>query len=169
MPSIVNPNNEEEDKGQDSVVDDEMLVDDTEESDIDLSGADAQIIWPEDLPPETALFDGGPTAGEVVEWKQEYGHVYVTEISFDEYVIWRTIDRGEYRNLVRTINNIMESGKVSEVELNMYNEELICKMGILYPQLSDEDFDKQLAGMPSIISQQILEQSGFRPIDTRGL
>jgi hypothetical protein len=135
----------------------------------DFTGADADIIMPEDLDPDMVLFEGGPTAGEIVNWKQHHKRVYITEISFDEYVIWRTINRGEYKNLVKTINQIMESGQVSEVELNMYNEEAICKLCVLFPILDNDAWDNQLAGMPSIISQQILEQSGFRPIDTRGL
>ena len=132
-------------------------------------GDENQVIMPEDLDPDTVLFEGGPTAGDIVEWKKLFKRVYITEISFDEYVVWRTINRGEYKELVKKINLIMESGQVPEVEVNMYNEEAICQMCILFPKMTDEEFDDQLAGMPSIISQQILEQSGFRPIDTRGL
>lgn len=163
MPSIVNPDEEVK------IVQDEVTTESEDQEVPDFAGADADVIYPESLAPETILFEGGPTAGDIVEWKKEYKNVYITEISFDDYVIWRTINRREYKELVRKINQIMESSQVSEVELNMYNEEAICQMCILFPELTDGEFDNQLAGMPSIISQQILEQSGFRPIDTRSL
>jgi len=125
------------------------------------------IVMPEDLPPETPLFEGGPTAGDIIEWKKEFGDVYVTEISFENYVVWRTINRGEYKKLVKQVNDMVESAKYSEVDINMYNEEAICSNCILFPVL--DSFEKELAGMPAVISQQILESSGFKPWDTRGL
>lgn len=167
MPSIVKPETEQPKEEVNLKLKEEEVVE-VEEAP-DFAGAEADVLYPEDLAPETILFEGGPTAGDIVEWKKQYGRVYITEISFDEYIIWRTINRREYKELVRSINHLMENSQVSEVELNMYNEEAICQMCILFPALTDEEFDNQLAGMPAIISQQILEQSGFRPIDTRGL
>lgn len=158
MPSIVKTDEEE-------ITEDPQV----EEALVDIEGTDAKVIYPEDLEPDTILFEGGPTAGDIVEWKKAFGRVYLTEISFDEYIIWRTINRREYRELVKKINLVMETTGMHEVELNMYNEEVICQLCILFPVMDEEEFETQLAGMPAIISQQILEQSGFRPIDTRGL
>lgn len=165
MPSIVKQDekeNVEVDVDQDDQQPEVANVD-------DVVDAETGFITPEDLPEDTVLFEGGPTMGQIVEWKKEYGGVYVTEISFDKYVVWRNINRREYKHLVRTINDMMESGKYSEVEINMYNEEATCDIGILAPKYSAEEFETELAGLPSIISQQILQESGFTPKDTRQL
>jgi hypothetical protein len=150
------------------VVEDEVDTED-EVFEEDDSVPENPVIMPEDLPEDAIIFEGGPTAGQIVEWKKEYGDVYITEISYDRYVVWRTIYRGEYKNLVQQINQMMDSGKFNEIEINMFNEETICGLCVLFPQYTQEELDKELAGMPSIISQMILENSGFRPIDTRQL
>lgn len=157
-----------------SIINDDELT--PEDSEVNVESEDEMIedeaptpILPEDLDPDTPLFEGGPTAGQIVEWKKQYKNVFVTEISYDEYIIWRNIYRGEYRQIVNEISQLVQEGRYSDTEINMRNEELICQIGVLYPKLTPEDFDTQLAGMPLIISQQILESSGFRPIDLRGL
>jgi hypothetical protein len=126
-------------------------------------------LLPEDLPPDTPIWVDGPTAGQIVEWKKQYGSVYVTSVTYEKHVAWRPLNRTEYRNIVKHIENLISSGKMTQVEANMENEEVICEVCCLYPKFTKQDFSREMAGLPSILSQQILESSGFTAWDTRGM
>ena len=123
----------------------------------------------ESLPPDTELWENGPTAGQVVAWKAEYGDVFITNVTYDKHVVWRTLRRPEYKQLVRQIEQLLTSEKMTQTEANMYNEELTCTICTLFPKYAMADFDKEMAGLPSILSQQIMESSGFATIDVRQL
>lgn len=123
----------------------------------------------ESLPPETVLWDDGPTAGQIVAWKAEYGDVFITNVTYDKHIVWRTLRRPEYKQLVRQIEQLLTSEKMTQTEANMYNEELTCSICTLFPKYSMADFEKEMAGLPSILSQQIMESSGFTTIDVRQL
>lgn len=118
----------------------------------------------EDLDPELPLWDGGPTAAQAVAWKEKYGDVYVTSITNDMHVAWRTISRAEFKLVVKQIEKLVAEG-MSQAEAEMINEELICQICALYPRLGEKDFAGTMAGLPSILSQQILSASGFTSID----
>lgn len=137
-----------------------------EEDEVD---SESSIINVEDLDPDLEIWTGGPRAKDIVEWKKKYGDVYVTSITFDKHVVWKTLNRQEYKMIVRQIEQVVSSGKMSQTEANMLNEELVCQFCTLYPQFSNEDFSKEMAGLPSILAQQILESSGFTTIDVRQL
>lgn len=130
---------------------------------------ESSIINVEDLDPDLEIWNGGPKAKDIVEWKKKYGDVYVTSITFDKHVVWKTLNRQEYKMIVRQIEQVVSSGKMSQTEANMLNEELVCQFCTLYPQFSNEDFSNEIAGLPSILAQQILESSGFTTIDVRQL
>jgi len=123
----------------------------------------------EDLDPDLQIWEDGPTAKDIVDWKKKYGDVYVTSVTFDKHVVWRTLNRNEYKMIVRQIEQVISSGKMTQTEANMLNEELVCQFCTLFPQFSGEDFSKELAGLPSILAQQILESSGFTTVDVRQL
>lgn len=129
----------------------------------------SSIINVEDLDPELEIWTGGPKAKDIVEWKKKYGDVYVTSVTFDKHVVWKTLNRQEYKMIVRQIEQVVSSGKMSQTEANMLNEELVCQFCTLYPQFSNEDFSREMAGLPSILAQQILESSGFTTVDVRQL
>jgi hypothetical protein len=57
----------------------------------------------EDLDPTEELWPGGPTAGKIIEWKEQFGDVYVTSITMDQHIVWRTMNRLEYKNHVKNI------------------------------------------------------------------
>lgn len=139
-------------------------VEDDEEED---EGRDGFQI--EDLDPKTALWEGGPTAAEAVAWKVQHGDIYITNITFDKHVIWRTLKRSEYRFLVKQMENLIQSGQMTQSEAGMRQEEMTVEICALCPRYTTKDFDSELAGLPAIISQQILESSGFNTIEVRQL
>ena len=54
----------------------------------------------EDLDDEELIWPNGPTARMIKDWKHEHGDVYVTSITYDKHIAWRTLTRLEYKNLV---------------------------------------------------------------------
>jgi hypothetical protein len=98
------------------------------------------------------IFDGfGPTRREVEEWKQKYPKgVYFTPIENEVY-IWRVLERREYNAL---INN--------KSLTTMDREEEITVMCVLYPRnLTREMLQTEKAGVPSLLSENIMDKSGF--------
>lgn len=120
------------------------------------------------ITPETELFPGGPTKAVIDGWKDQFGDVYVTEVADEKYVIWRTLKRAEYRKLVADMEGLIANG-ASNAEATMTNEEAMTKMCTLWPDVSAMGMAGDLAGMPSIISQQIMEASGFLSLQVRAL
>ena len=130
---------------------------------------DDKPVMVEDLSDSEELWDGGPTAGMVKEWKQQYGEVYVTSVSNDNHVIWRVLNRMEYKQIVKKMEQLMESGKLTSAEANMWNEEVVAKTCILYPAVENGDVSHLMAGLPSLIAQEVLEASGFVALEVRQL
>jgi hypothetical protein len=118
-----------------------------------------------DVDPDTEVWTGGPKAKEMLKWMEKHGHIYVTSISYDEHIAWRPLRRSEYAKISNHIE--VESVEMGELELQMLNEELVCRICVVYPDYSDIDFDDVLAGIPTLLSQQILERSGFTAIGLR--
>lgn len=93
---------------------------------------------------------GGPTRQEVEEWKDKHGHVYFTPFEAEIY-IWRTLDRPEYREIIRN------------QEITMLDrEEIITEKCVLYPRnFTAKTMIKGRAGVPSLLSEMIMDKSGF--------
>lgn len=93
----------------------------------------------------------GPTRQEVEEWKEKYNdEIYFIPI-VDEIYVFRALKRPEYRNIVKNPN--LDS---------MQREESIANTCILYPRnFTTETTDDVNAGVPSILSEVIMEKSGF--------
>jgi hypothetical protein len=123
----------------------------------------------EDLDDLEQLWDGGPTAGLVKQWKEQFGEIYVTSVSYDNHIIWRVLNRVEYKQIVKKMEQLMESGKLSSAEANMWNEEVIANTCILYPAIENGDISSIMAGIPSLIAQEVLEASGFVALEVRQL
>jgi hypothetical protein len=128
-----------------------------------------QVNSVEDLPDEELIWPDGPTAGMIKEWKQEFGDVYVTSITYDKHIAWRTLSRLEYKNLVRKMEQLMEAGQLSSAEANLWNEEAIAEICCLYPAYDRQSNVADLAGLPSLIAQEVLEASGFVALEVRQL
>jgi hypothetical protein len=136
---------------------------DTEEQDIEA------VTSVEDLPDEEEIWPDGPTAGQIKIWKKEHGDVYVTSISFDKHIAWRPLSRLEYKNLVRKMEQLVQSGQMSTAEANLWNEEAIAELCILFPSYDVAAMTREMAGLPSLISQEVLEASGFVALEVRQL
>ena len=123
----------------------------------------------EDLPDDEEAWPDGPTAGEIKAWKKEYGEVYVTSITYDKHVAWRPLGRLEYNQLVKKMEQMVQSGQLSSAEAYLWNEEAITELCVLFPTSEVGDMVREMAGLPSLISQEVLEASGFVAVDVRQL
>ena len=123
----------------------------------------------EDLDDDELIWDGGPTAGMIKEWKIQYGDVYVTSITYDKHVVWRVLNRIEYKQIVKKMEQLIQAGTLSSAEANMWNEEAIAQLCTLYPKLEGNNLSGAMAGLPSLISQEVLEASGFVALEVRQL
>lgn len=123
----------------------------------------------EDLDPEEEFWPGGPKSGLLQEWKKRYGDIYVTAVTDNQFVVWRAITRPEYREYMERVEEISQSGQVSQSQIQMMVEETISELCMLYPTYADAMANQSLAGLPGTISQQCLEASGFVALETRRL
>jgi len=121
----------------------------------------------EELDSNEELWDGGPTAGQIVKWKEEFGEVYVTSITYDKHIVWRPLNRVEYKVHVAQIEALAEEGRMSPAEANLFSEEAIADKCILFGY--DEATRDSLAGIPSLIAQEVMEASGFNAMEIRQL
>lgn len=123
----------------------------------------------EDLDDEEEIWENGPTAGMIKQWKEQYGEVYVTSISYDKHIVWRVLNRIEYKQIVKKMEQLVQGGQMSQAEANMWNEETISEMCILFPEYNKKTAAGIMAGLPSLISQEVLEASGFVALEVRQL
>lgn len=137
--------------------------------DADEEEDDDDYVGVEDMADDEELYPGGPLGRELKEWKNRFGEIYVTSFDADLHVVWRTLNRFEYRNLVQSLEQSIASGAVSQAVANLNNEEAICERCVLHPQMSRTDTTSIPAGVASIISQEVMEASAFVPLEVRRL
>lgn len=123
----------------------------------------------ENMPDDEEIWPGGPTAGHIKKWKEQHGEVYVTSISYDKHIVWRVLTRIEYKSLVKKMESMIQNGELSSAEANMWNEEAITELCTLYPKYNASLLTGVMAGMPSLIAQEVLEASGFVALEVRQL
>jgi hypothetical protein len=123
----------------------------------------------EDLDDDEAIWEGGPVARDIKEWKEQYGDIYVTSITFDKHIVWRVLNRIEYKQIVKKMEQLVQAGQLTSAEANMWNEETIAELCILYPKYDKRALSGVMAGMPSLIAQEVLEASGFVALEVRQL
>jgi hypothetical protein len=138
-----------------------------EEYDLQIEAEESKDI--EDLADDVEIWDGGPNAGMIKEWKQYYGDVYVTSISYDKHIVWRVLNRNEYKQIVKKMEQLVQGGQLTSAEANMWNEEAITELCVLYPKYDKKTALGVMAGMPSLIAQEVLEASGFVALEVRQL
>ena len=162
------PEEVEEDEAPvvDEVVEDED--EDNEVPDEQPTLAAPKVAELEDLDPEAEVWPGGPKAKLVQKWKKLHREIYVS-VFLEDYVLWRPIKRSEYKEHVLNLEAMSEAQGLSPSEANFLNEEIITAMCVLYPKWDMDDLDDGLAGIPSLISQEILEASGFVVLDVKQL
>lgn len=149
--------------GADETLDIKVEEQNTEDSE------EEKTVQIEDLSDEEILWDGGPTAGTVKAWKEQFGEIYVTSITFDKHIVWRVLNRMEYKNLVKKMEQLVQAGQLTSAEANMWNEEAIAELCILYPVFDKVNMTGIMAGVPSLIAQEVLEASGFVALEVRQL
>jgi hypothetical protein len=94
---------------------------------------------------------GGPSRKEVEGWKERFGGlVYFTPFEGDVFV-WRTLQRPEYREIIR-----------DQTLTALDREEYFTEKCVLYPyDFSIEKIKKSRAGIASLLSEMIMDKSGF--------
>jgi hypothetical protein len=150
------------------VEDDELLEDESSEvvSPPEEEFSDGEV---EDMDPSEEIWPGGPTAGHIVAWKKQFGDVFVSTFTPDDHVVWRTMTRFEYRNHIKTMEQIAQSGQAGQAEAALLNEEAIAEICTLYPPFSRETMGGDMAGIASSLAGDILEASGFVALEVRKL
>jgi len=125
----------------------------------------------DDLPEDSELWPGGPIIAVIKAWKEQYGsgNVYVTSITYDNHIVWRTMNRAEYKAHIRNMEKLTQSGQLGQADAGLYNEEAIAELCILYPEYDRRTAGGEMAGVPSIISQEVMEASGFVALEVRQL
>lgn len=146
-------------------------VEDVVEEEVEEVEEDLEPTTVEELDPDQALWDGGPTAGQIVAWKAEWPDcdVYVTSATVDKHYVWRTLERDEYKLHIANMEALADSGDLSPAQANLYNEEVLTELVTLFPKYKRGTKGGGLAGVPSIISQQCMEASGFVALEVRQL
>lgn len=123
----------------------------------------------DDLDPAEELWPDGPTVGDIKAWKEKFGDVFVTSIDAERHIVWRTLSRSEYKQMLRVMEQASASGNMSNVDASMFNEEYVTQLCSLFPSYRDVDMGEVDAGIPSIISQQVMDASGFVALEVRQL
>jgi hypothetical protein len=67
------------------------------------------------------------------------------------------------------MEQLIQSGQLTSAEANMWNEEAITELCVLYPKYDKKAASVVMAGMPSLIAQEVLEASGFVALEVRQL
>lgn len=143
------------------------VEDNLEEDDFEDFEENIQV---EDLDPDQQVWPNGPTAGQVIEWKNQFGDIFVSHLTPDIYVLWRTIRRGEYRNHVKNIEALASAQQHSPAELDMISEEHIAHLCTLFPRFEITDFSHgQAAGLASKIAEEVMNASGFMSYEVKKL
>ena len=93
------------------------------------------------------LFAMGPTYDMLADWKSRY-----------KEEVYRPLRRSEYKTMQR-----------AQGTDEFYNEESVCRTCVLWPDnYANQEMAFGKAGIPTLLSQLILEQSGFtRPATVR--
>lgn len=147
-------------------VEEESEVEEAEEEDED-------EIWSVDTAPaDEELWVDGPTAGQIRQWKLDYPEcdLYVTSVTLEKHYLWRTLERNEYRDHIAAMEALADKGELSPAQATLYNEEVVTEMCVLFPQYRRGGRNGGgLAGVPSIISQEVMEASGFVAVEVRQL
>lgn len=89
------------------------------------------------------------TREQIDAWKREYGRVYAYDVG-DTTFYFRSVTRPQYREIMSKL-----TGGPSE------REEQLCRMMVLWPLEFDYSSPDAPAGVATVLSDAILEKSGF--------
>ena len=94
----------------------------------------------------------------IEEIKKKYKKVWKTTLIDGTEIIWRRLNRKEYKTIMKDYEYIQDRG-----ERLMEREDAVCRAAVVYPCASVlEDIIDSMAGVSSVLSDDIYEKSGFR-------
>ena len=93
---------------------------------------------------------------KIASWRKEYKSIFNTVID-DEIYIWRKIKISEY---IEIHNSIFNDPELPDELKFWIKQEEITRAVLLYPSNVDEAIEES-AGIPTVISQDCLNRSGF--------
>lgn len=149
-------------------VEEEVLpVEEEEDGTGEVVAEDAEEYDSRKMPPDEEVWPDGPNFAQINEWKDTYGDVFVTALTPDKFVVWRTLTRPEYRALTKSMETALSQG-ATQSDANLNNEEAIAELCILFPKY-DRRNPKAMAGEASTIAMQVMEASAFSAVEVRQL
>lgn len=115
----------------------------------------------------------------IQECKNKYGKVYGNITGNGELLIWKPLDRKEYKQIMKEVSiddydesllSLEQKEELSKkrIENKFLKEESICLKCIVYPENPKEILDKT-AGLATVLSEDILMHSGFVLSPTQAL
>ena len=115
----------------------------------------------------------------IQECKNKYGKVYVNMTGNGDFLIWKPLDRKEYKQIMKEISiadydesllSLEQKEELNQkrIENKFLKEEKVCLNCIVYPENSKELLDKT-AGLATVLSEDILMHSGFVLSHTQAL
>lgn len=158
---------DEEQAPEEETVEEEIVPD--EELDAELDEDDENPLRIEDMDPKEELWPQGPTVASILEWKEKYGDIYVTSITIDKHMVWRTMNRFEYKQMVKEMEKASQQGGLTAAELTMFQEEYVASLCLLFPKVTKAELVQDMAGVATMISQEVMDNSGFVPLEIRQL
>ena len=141
--------NKQQEEAVDDVVEEEQNQDYAYSNELKFKGFEGEMYTEEEW--DAPAIIGGPSRKEIEGWKTKFkGNVYF--LSFETGIhIFRPLTRSEYREIIR-------ASKLTALD----REEEISVKCVLFPyDFSIEDMGKRNAGEPSLLSESIMEKSGF--------
>lgn len=94
----------------------------------------------------------------IEQFKAKYKKVWKTTLVDGTEIIWRRLNRKEYKNIMKEYEGIEDRGARL-----MEREEAVCKIAILYPCKSKVDeIIESMAGVAPVLCDDIYDKSGFR-------
>lgn len=115
----------------------------------------------------------------IQECKDKYGKVYGNITGNGELLIWKPLDRKEYKQIMKEVSigdydesllSLEQKEELSKkrIENKFLKEESVCLKCIVYPENPKEILDKT-AGLATVLSEDILMHSGFVLSPTQAL
>lgn len=88
----------------------------------------------------------------IEKWKQEHKRIFKNDID-GETIIWRRLKRGEYKNILKEVEEDNDSQILTK-------QEKMVVAAMLYP-FNAEELIEENAGLATVLSEEILARSGF--------
>jgi hypothetical protein len=94
----------------------------------------------------------------IQEFKDVYKKIFKTVMLDGSPIIWRRLSRAEYKQIMAKSESVADTS-----DRLWMREEDMCRQAVLYPCLEElEEIMAENCGIASIVSDEIMEKSGFR-------